>query len=138
MNSAEILAQAKKYVGQAEVPGPKSNSWIKDLWMNLKGGKWFWTTYGEDDSKLPWCGAFCAKVLADLGLGYPAKYASALAWATHGTKSMIPTLGAIAVLTRSGGGHVGFVSGVTSDGKYVRLVGGNQGDVSKKEKSLKI
>jgi uncharacterized protein (TIGR02594 family) len=62
------------------------------------------------------------------GIEYPTRYASALAWSSWGEATPGPTHGAIAVLTRNGGGHVGFVTGVSKDGKKVRLLGGNQND----------
>jgi hypothetical protein len=39
-----------------------------------------------------------------------------------------PAQGCVAVLTRDGGGHVAIVTGISSDGRAVRLLGGNQGD----------
>lgn len=114
-------------VGQKEVAGPASNGWIKSLWQSLKGGAWFWTQYGSDDSKLPWCGAWVAYCLNEVGIAYPPVYASALSWASFG-EACGPAVGAIAVLTRNGGGHVAFVTGMSTDGRFIRLLGGNQGD----------
>ena len=128
MPSIDLITPARAYLGQREVPGPASNGWIKDLWLKLRGGAWFWKTFGEDDSKLPWCGAFLARVCQDCGLDYPDKYAQAAAWASWGQALPGPMQGAVAVLTRSGGGHVGIVTGVSADARYVRLLGGNQGD----------
>lgn len=121
------LDEARRHLGQREVPGPRSNGWIRDLWLSLPGGAWFWKTYGEDDTKLPWCGAFCAGVLQRCGIEIPKRYASALAWLEWG-EDCGPGLGAVAVLTRQGGGHVGFVTAVSPDGQFVRLLGGNQDD----------
>jgi uncharacterized protein (TIGR02594 family) len=73
------------------------------------------------------CGAFTARCMMDVGLPYPDRYASALAWASYG-EPCGPQLGAIAVLTRRGGGHVGFVTAVSPGGRHVQLLGGNQGD----------
>lgn len=96
--------------------------------MGLRGGAWFWQHYGEDDTQLPWCGAFVAHCVAAAGVDYPARYASALAWSGWGEAVPGPVHGAVAVLTRNGGGHVGFVTGVSKDGRKVRLLGGNQND----------
>lgn len=123
----EWLEHARSKIGTAEVPGPGFNPWIKNLWLGLRGGTWFWSAYGQDDSKLPWCGAFCAWAVLKAGHVHPAKYASALAWLGWG-EPCGPELGAVAVMRRKGGGHVGFVDAVTPDGQYVRLVGGNQND----------
>jgi uncharacterized protein (TIGR02594 family) len=51
----------------------------------------------------------------------------ALNWRGFGTKLDKPAYGAIATKTRRGGGHVGFVAGITSNGGIV-LLGGNQSD----------
>lgn len=122
------LAEARRHIGQREVPGPASSGWIKSLWLGLKGGAWFWKHYGEDDTALPWCGAFVAHCMQAAGREFPARYASALAWASWGEAVPGPSYGAVAVLTRNGGGHVGFVTGVSRDGRRIKLLGGNQGD----------
>ena len=125
---SKLITSAMKYLGQREVPGPGVNAWIKDLWMRLPGGRWFWGEYGQDDSKLPWCGAFMARACQDAGLPFPKRYSSALAWAEWGVPLVVPAQGCVAVLTRDGGGHVSIVTGISSDGRAVRLLGGNQGD----------
>lgn len=125
---ADLIKAARQYVGQREVPGPGFNAWIRDMWLGLPGGKWFWDTYGQDDSKLPWCGAFMARCCKDVGLPFPKQFSSALAWAAWGEDAKGPRLGAVAVLKRDGGGHVALVTGISPDGKLVRLLGGNQND----------
>lgn len=123
-----LIEAARKYVGQKEVPGSGVNEWIKELWLGLPGGKWYWDTYGKDDSKLPWCGAFVARCCQDCGIPFPTKFAGALEWASWGEPAGGAMLGAVAVLKRSGGGHVAIVTGVSDDGQMVRLLGGNQND----------
>jgi uncharacterized protein (TIGR02594 family) len=123
-----LIKIASKYIGQKEVPGPGVNAWIRDTWLSLPGGRWFWAEYGQDDSKLPWCGAFIARVCKEAGLPFPKRYSSALAWAEWGESLNYPAQGCVAVLTRDGGGHVAIVTGISRDGKSVRLLGGNQGD----------
>ena len=125
---SKLIKAAMPYIGQKEVPGPGVNAWIKDTWLSLPGGKWFWGEYGQDDSKLPWCGAFMARVCQDAGLPFPKRYSSALAWADWGEFRNYPEQGCVAVLVRDGGGHVAIVTGISSDGRAVRLLGGNQGD----------
>lgn len=125
---SKLIKAARPFIGQREVPGPGVNAWIKDLWLRLPGGKWFWSEYGQDDSKLPWCGAFLARVCQDAGLPFPKRYSSALAWADWGEFLNYPEQGCVAVLTRDGGGHVAIVTGISPDGRSVRLLGGNQGD----------
>jgi uncharacterized protein (TIGR02594 family) len=125
---SKLISAAMNYIGQREVPGPGVNAWIKDMWLGLPGGKWFWSEYGQDDSKLPWCGAFVARVCKDAGCDFPKRYSSALAWAEWGEFRNMPEQGCVAVLTRDGGGHVGIVTGISPDGMSVRLLGGNQSD----------
>lgn len=122
------IAEARRHIGQREIPGPASNGWIRDMWLGLKGGAWFWRHYGEDDTALPWCGAFIALCMQRSGIEYPARYASALAWAGWGEAVPGPMYGSIAVLSRNGGGHVGIVTAISRDGRRICLLGGNQGD----------
>lgn len=101
----------------------KSNPWIVKLWDKAA---WLWATK-KDDSQLPWCGAFVAHCLRLSGLTPPANWFRASAYATYGTKLPKPVLGCIGVMTREGGGHVGFVAGKDNAGNILML-GGNQGD----------
>ena len=121
------LIEAEKYVWLAEVPWPKSNPTIQTLWSKLKGGLWFWNTYHEDDSQLPWCGMFAATCLQNSGLPYPEKFASAKSYETYGISLPSPAVGSIVTFTRDGGGHVAFVVGQDASGNLICL-GGNQGD----------
>jgi uncharacterized protein (TIGR02594 family) len=127
MGSQKWLTVARQYLGQAEVSGPGSSSWIKAMWHRLKGGAWYWTHYGSDDSLLPWCGAFVAKVMDESGFVYPSRYASAKAWLEWGQPLAEPEMGCIVVFGREGGGHVGFVIG-RGPGGTLAVLGGNQGN----------
>ena len=77
-----------------------------------------------------WCGAFVNWSLESAGIdgvepkngNHPAR---ALSWRNWGVKLDKPAFGAIATKTRRGGGHVGFVGGVNSDGTII-ILGGNQ------------
>lgn len=116
------IAEARKYIGQKEIKGAKHNPWIVGIWSAVGAG-WFM------DDETPWCAGFVAFCLKNTGfkiLG-PATVARALAWADYGVKLNSPAYGAIAVKTRSGGGHVGFVVGKDQFGN-IMLLGGNQGD----------
>jgi uncharacterized protein (TIGR02594 family) len=123
------LVEARRYIGQREVPGPHSNEWIKAMWLSLRGGAWYWTHFGSDDSKLPWCGGFMAFVFQNVKITFPSAYGRALAWLEWG-EPCGPAVGAVAVLGRpgAGAGHVGIVTAVSIDGNHVRLLGGNQND----------
>ncbi len=119
---------AESHLGKREIPGPKSNGWLRDMWMGLRGGKWFWDAVGYgDDSRLPWCGAFVAMCVESAGFAYAKNYASAKDWLNWGEVLNDPAEGCIVVFTREGGGHVGFVVGRDLRGRLL-VLGGNQGD----------
>jgi uncharacterized protein (TIGR02594 family) len=69
-----------------------------------------------------WCGAFVDLVLKRLGYKGGGNLASA--YARYGKRVPGPQIGAIAVMTRIGGGHVGIVSGFDSKGRPI-IISGN-------------
>jgi uncharacterized protein (TIGR02594 family) len=69
-----------------------------------------------------WCGAFMDLVLKRTGHAGGGNLASA--YARYGTRVSGPQVGAIAVMGRRGGGHVGVVSGVDANGNPI-IVSGN-------------
>jgi uncharacterized protein (TIGR02594 family) len=69
-----------------------------------------------------WCGAFMDMVLKRTGHAGGGNLASA--YARYGTRVSTPQVGAIAVIGRRGGGHVGVVSGVDANGNPI-IVSGN-------------
>ncbi|MGB8896171.1 MAG: TIGR02594 family protein [Pseudolabrys sp.] len=69
-----------------------------------------------------WCGAFMDLVLKRTGHAGGGNLASA--YARYGTRVSGPQVGAIAVIGRHGGGHVGVVSGVDPNGNPI-IVSGN-------------
>lgn len=69
-----------------------------------------------------WCGAFMDLVLKRTG--HPGGGNLAKAYAHYGTRVTNPQVGAIAVMGRRGGGHVGVVSGVDPNGNPI-IVSGN-------------
>lgn len=127
MTDPAWLVELKKWNGTKEVPGPGVNAKIRNLWLSLPGGEWYWKTYGEDDSKLPWCGAMMAGVMQRCGVSFPKKYASAREWAVWGTSLSVPAYGCIAVFARPEGAHVGVLVGKDTRGRYA-VWGGNQSD----------
>lgn len=127
MNDPSWLIEARRHLGQKEVPGPGVNAWLRDLWHGLPGGPWFWQHYGQDDSKLPWCGAFMAGVFKRAGIALPKRYASAAGWLDWGRRLESPTVGCVVVFSRKGGGHVGLVLGRDQHDRLM-VLGGNQGD----------
>jgi uncharacterized protein (TIGR02594 family) len=127
MSEPRWLTHARQYIGVAEIPGAKSDPWIKAMWLKLKGGAWFWKTYGEDDSRLPWCGGFAAYCMDACQIPAPKNYASASGWLDWGVPLPQAMVGCVVVFTRNGGGHVGFVVGKDKLGNLL-VLGGNQGD----------
>ena len=69
-----------------------------------------------------WCGAFMDLVLKRTGHAGGGNLASA--YARYGTRVSGPQVGAIAVMGRHGGGHVGVVTGVDPNGNPI-IVSGN-------------
>jgi uncharacterized protein (TIGR02594 family) len=69
-----------------------------------------------------WCGAFMDLVLKKTGHAGGGNLASA--YARYGTRVSGPQVGAIAVMGRNGGGHVGVVTGVDANGNPI-VVSGN-------------
>ena len=115
------VVEARRRIGEREIPGPKHNSWIAAGWGKL-GARWF------NDDETPWCGFFVAHCLQEAGLSIPsaAQFPRALAWSNWGQECS-PAVGAVAVFKRSGGGHVGFLVGESAADYYV--LGGNQANM---------
>jgi uncharacterized protein (TIGR02594 family) len=68
-----------------------------------------------------------AKWAQDAGLSIPKHWYRARAWASWGQHMTYPAHGCIVVFARKGGGHVGIVTGETTNGDLL-VLGGNQGD----------
>ena len=114
------LIAARRDIGLREIKGPKHAGRIAQMLQKL--GAWW------RDDETPWCGVAMAAWMSEAGYSYPKHYYRALAWAEWGERLSGPRHGAVAVLTRKGGGHVGIVTGITINGSHVRLIGGNQND----------
>ncbi len=72
-----------------------------------------------------WCGRFMNLVLERTGhRGTGSNFA--LSFARYGRRLPGPQVGAVAVMARQGGGHVGVVSGVLPNGN-VKVISGNHG-----------
>lgn len=112
------LTEARSHIGTKEVPGALHNAkilrWIRDL------GGWF------TDDETPWCGTFVAACVQVAGHPVPKHWYRARAWAQWGRPSPA-RLGAVAVFSRRGGGHVGFLIGESATHFYV--LGGNQSNM---------
>lgn len=121
MNELPWMAEAKKHIGQKEVKGPKHNSWIVSLWKAIKRG-------GIKDDETAWCAAYVGACFEAVNIP-STRFESARSYEKWGIPLTYPVYGAVAVLTRpGGGGHVMFVMGQDSKGNILGL-GGNQGDM---------
>lgn len=123
--SAGALAQpvwmtiAEAELGVHEVKGVNHNARI------LEYHKATWLKATEDE--VPWCAAFVSWVLLRAGCESPmTPRARDFANASEVVAIDEARHGAIVVMTRKGGGHVGFL--VDKRGDKIRVLGGNQSD----------
>ena len=113
------IAEGRQYVGMAEIPGKQHNPTIQNWLRTLKA---WWA-----DDETPWCGTFVAHCCRTANRDIPKDWFRALAWADAGERLTAPAYGCIAVFSRTGGGHVGFVVGRDRSGNLM-ILGGNQGN----------
>ena len=105
-------------LGQREISGADNNSRIVDYFDSV--------SYRATDDETPWCAAFVNWVLMTSEVART-KSAAALSFMDWGIKTTKPKYGDIVVFDHGRGrGHVGFF--VSSDGKTVSVLGGNQND----------
>jgi uncharacterized protein (TIGR02594 family) len=119
------LIEARRWIGEREVPGPKSNPRLLSA-IRRVGARILGIDYVNDDTA--WCGAILA---AWLSITLPAEVLPSIAvraksWASFGVRLSAPALGAIMVYDRKGGGHVALYVGETATDWL--LLGGNQGN----------
>lgn len=112
------VAIGRTLIGLREIPGSRHHPTIVSFWRYAT-----WLRTDED----AWCGGFAMHCLDKAGLPFPKLYPSAGAWAKYGVACQ-PQVGAIGVKSRVGGNHVFFIVGQSSDGKYFKALGGNQGN----------
>lgn len=120
-NSDLIYNEMFKFIGVAEVPGPKSNPLISN-WIKLAA-----TWLDRDDSSTPWCGCLRGAVGLTTATGVPPEHYRAKNWLRWGAP--VGTIrdavkGDTVVLVRKGGFHVALFDHLISD--KVFLLGGNQ------------
>ena len=113
------ITEARIHIGTAEVPGPSTSPVIAG-WLHRLRAWWA-------DDETPWCGVFVAACIEACGLPLPKNWMRAKTWADWGRRLVLPVPGCIVVFERTGGGHVGFVVGVTAQGALL-VLGGNQGN----------
>src|SRR6478735_4519617 len=95
------LAEARKYIGQKEIAGPRHNSWIVSLWKKLK--------LAFNDDETPWCAGFVGFCLEAVGI-QSTRSAAARSYQNWGVQIDRPVPGAIVVFWRGSptgySGHV--------------------------------
>lgn len=113
------LSEARKYIGTREIKGVNNHSLIVGWWKAIKRG-------GIKTDEVPWCAAFVGAMLEAVGI-VSSRYESAKSYMDWGQPLSHPVVGCVAVFTREGGGHVGFVVGKDAKSNLL-ILGGNQGD----------
>ncbi|HHR6457149.1 TPA: TIGR02594 family protein [Providencia alcalifaciens] len=121
MGEPKWLVEARKEIGQREIKGPASNPRIDQYWRDSKLSG----LVGTDD-KVPWCAGFVNAMLERSGIR-STRSDSSRSYLNYGVKLYEPKYGCIVILSRTGGGHVGFVVGKTESGLLL-VLGGNQSD----------
>ncbi|MNZ24096.1 hypothetical protein D3C78_412320 [compost metagenome] len=113
------VEKARRLIGVAEIPGPRHSAEVLQMWRDIRRG-------GIKDDETPWCAAFVGAMLERCGIR-SSRFESAKSYAEWGEPVDIEAVpaGAVAVFTRKGGGHVGFVVGRTPAGDLL-ILGGNQ------------
>lgn len=117
MSKPAWLVEADKLLGLKEIPGPRHSPEILQMWKDIKRG-------GIKDDETPWCAAFVGAMLERAGIT-SSRFESAKSYEKWGVALAKPVYGCVIVMTRKGGGHVGFVVGVNSRGQIL-VQGGNQ------------
>lgn len=119
MSEPAWLTEARKLIGVREIPGVNHHPLIVQMWRSIKRS-------GIKDDETPWCAAFVGHCLERVGI-VSSRFESARSYMQWGQALHRPALGCVVVLARNGGGHVGFLTGVSMDGDLL-ILGGNQGN----------
>jgi len=113
------LTLARNFIGLHETKGAQHSPEILQFWKDIKRA-------GIKDDETPWCAAFVGAMLERSGVP-SSRFESAKSYLSWGADLQAPIIGCIAVFTRAGGGHVGFVAGKDGAGNLL-ILGGNQTD----------
>ena len=119
MTEPKWLGEVRRYIGEREIKGAKHNTLIVQMWADIKRS-------GIKDDETPWCAAYVGSVLECCG-NKSTRFESAKSYLGWGAQLLKPAVGYVAVFTRDGGGHVGFVVGQNERGDLL-VLGGNQSD----------
>lgn len=119
MNEPAWMVEARRHIGTREIPGKRHEPKILAWWKKIRRG-------GIQSDEVPWCAAFVGACLEHVGI-VSSRFESARSYMTWGIPIPAPVPGCVAVFSRAGGGHVGFVVASVDDGRLL-ILGGNQGD----------
>jgi uncharacterized protein (TIGR02594 family) len=113
------------------VNNPRIIAWADEVERFAHSAYNDWAADWYNKDSVPWCGLYMALISARTGRKPINKYLTALAWAgweqaVDWRKLSNIWTGDVAVFTRSGGGHVAIIIGVSKDNKYLLCLGGNQ------------
>lgn len=132
----EALKEYGVIEGGGTVNNPRIIAWADEVHKLFPTTYTSWASDWYNKDSIPWCGLFMALVAARSANGLKnrgpvSSYLTALAWAAFGKAVDFRNLnniycGDIGVFTREGGGHVFVIIGVSTDGKYIVGIGGNQ------------
>jgi len=115
------MIEARRLIGTREIPGKVTAPIIATMLARL--GAWW------SDDETPWCATFVSWCLQSAGLAPPKAFYRGRAfikWGIHVGPVAIAPYGSIVVLERTGGHHVGFLTGVDTAARTIHLLGGNQ------------
>jgi uncharacterized protein (TIGR02594 family) len=113
---------AQRFIGLKETPGAGSTPAV--LAMLRLDGDW------PESDATPWCSAFVNAIAWLLQLAR-SKSLAAKSWLQVGQPITLAEAVVgfdVVVLTREGGGHVGFFAGLDLENDHVFILGGNQHD----------
>lgn len=127
MTELDWVLRARELIGVTEVNGTRHNpliiEWLDNMGRFSNESKAWWR-----DDETPWCGLFVGHVLGNSGRFVVKEWYRAKAWLNPDLTTLDkPAYGCLAVIDRTGGGHVGFVVGKDTHGN-VMILGGNQND----------
>jgi uncharacterized protein (TIGR02594 family) len=119
MNEPAWMVEARSHLGTREIPGAKHEPKILGWWKAIKRG-------GIKTDEVFWCAAYVGGCLEAVGI-ISIRFESARSYMDWGVPLKRPVPGCIAVFSRKGGGHVGFVVAADTTGRLL-ILGGNQND----------
>ncbi len=132
------IREAYKHKGVTETaPMVRDDAFVRMLFQDQ--GLYDSWAIDQTVSAANWCAAFVSYCLRKAGESALEGFNGirALEYASYGTRVDRMVYGAIAVVQRSGGGHVGFVVG--KEGDNIIMLGGNQGNaVSEKVETRQL